>query len=259
MNRSCYSLIFVLSSPTKARSLNFGADFSAGYMGFYPPGALIESVLPEGYANATLTIPVEFFQASLERHFPEIPEEVLRSGAGMRIGQEEQTLLLRILSNLEHLMWYSPELLACPIRLRQIEDELLSAFLSGLRSGCANVVPQPSNLFCGRYRRLRQAHDFFLDHLHEPIYLDDLCAELNLTRRGVENLFRDLLGIAPLTYFRRKRLNEVRHTLLQSEPGSGAVKFAARGWGFLHQGHFAREYRSLFGESPSQTLSLHTR
>jgi AraC family transcriptional regulator, ethanolamine operon transcriptional activator len=25
-------------------------------------------------------------------------------------------------------------------------------------------------------------------------------------------------------------------------------------WGFLHMGHFSRNYRDLFGETPSETL-----
>jgi AraC family transcriptional regulator, ethanolamine operon transcriptional activator len=28
----------------------------------------------------------------------------------------------------------------------------------------------------------------------------------------------------------------------------------ATDWGFWHMGHFARDYRAMFGESPSRTL-----
>jgi len=254
MAHSCYTLVFVLASSTKARSFNFASEYTDGYMGFYPPGSVADAVTPEDYANATLTVPIADFHTALALHFPEAPEKVLRSGAGMRIGGVEQTRLRGLLARLEDSMWHSPELFAeSPIR-RQIEGELLAAFLAAMRSGCADLVPPPTNRAGGRLRRLREARDFLAAHTHEPVYLDDLCTTLGLTRRGVENLFQDLLGISPLAYLRHQRLHGARSALLEAAPAAGAVKFAALKWGFLHQGRFARDYYALFGEKPSATL-----
>lgn len=62
----------------------------------------------------------------------------------------------------------------------------------------------------GRLRRLRQARDYITDHLHEPITLEDLCGTLGLSRRGVELLFQDLLGIGPSAFLRHQRLPRMR-------------------------------------------------
>jgi AraC family ethanolamine operon transcriptional activator len=106
----------------------------------------------------------------------------------------------------------------------------------------------------GRHRRLRQARDFLAAHVHEPIYLDDLCAALGLTHRAVENIFHDFLGLSPTAYLRHQRLHGVRRALIRATPAAGAVKRAALEWGFWHQGHFSHDYYALFGEHPAETL-----
>ena len=254
MARTCYTLVFVLACPEKGRSFNFSVEHTDGYMGFFPPGGAIDARTPKGYANATLTVPAADFHAALAQHFPEAPAKLLRSGAGMRIGPVEQTRLRGLLARLEHSLWHSPEMFAASKVRRQVERELLATFLDALRSGCADLVPPPTHRTGGRHRRLRQAREFLAARTREPIYLDDLCTTLGLTRRGVENLFQDLLGISPITYLRHQRLHGARRALLQAPPAPGAVKHAALEWGFLHQGHFARDYRRLFGESPVDSV-----
>ena len=117
------------------------------------------------------------------------------------------------------------------------------------------MVPRPGLRIEGRLRRLRQARDYLSERLHERVSLADLCGELGLSRRGVELLFQDSLGIGPSAFLRHQRLHGVRRTLRTTPPVPGAIKESALQWGFWHMGHFSREYRSLFGESPSMTLS----
>jgi len=255
MALACYTLVFVLACPAKGLSINFSTAHTDGYMGFFPPGGMLDAVTPEGYSQASLTVPAVEFHAALEQHFPEAPAKVLRGGALMLIGPVAQARLRGLLAHLEEALWHTPELFAGSLIRRQVERELLAGFFSALRSGCADLVKPPSNRVGGRLRRLRQAREFLAAHTHEPIYLDDLCATLGITRRGVEKLFQDLLGLSPITYQRHQRLHGVRRALLHAAPASGAVKNAALRWGFLHQGRFAHDYRSLFGESPSDTLT----
>jgi AraC-like DNA-binding protein len=44
----------------------------------------------------------------------------------------------------------------------------------------------------------------------------------------------------------------------EDNPGSWTFKQLAIEWGFLHMGHFSRNYRDLFGETPSETLMRDT-
>jgi AraC family ethanolamine operon transcriptional activator len=79
-----------------------------------------------------------------------------------------------------------------------------------------------------------------------------------MSQRGVEVLFQDSLGIGPTAFIRHQRLHGVRRELLEARQEHGLVKELALKWGFWHMGHFSRNYRQLFGESPSVTLGRST-
>jgi AraC-like DNA-binding protein len=254
MPAECFTLIYVRACPTTGRSFNFGVEHTDGYMGFFPPGGLADAVTPAGYANATLTIPAPCFHAALATAFPDMPETILASGAGMRVGPHEQSRLRALLDLCEAMIWQPGTAPLPPLARQQLDRAVLEGFLAALRSGCGNLVPPPAPRLAARHRRLRQARDFVAAHIHEPIHLDDLCAALSLSHRGAQNLFQDLLGVNPITYLRHQRLHGVRRALRIAPPGPGSVKRAALEWGFLHHGRFAAEYRELFGESPSKTL-----
>jgi AraC family ethanolamine operon transcriptional activator len=85
--------------------------------------------------------------------------------------------------------------------------------------------------------------------------MDELCAVSGLSRRGLEYLFVDLLGVSVSEFLHKLRLRRVRRELLASDPHQGSVKRCALDWGFWHLGRFAAEYRALFGENPSETLN----
>jgi AraC family ethanolamine operon transcriptional activator len=46
----------------------------------------------------------------------------------------------------------------------------------------------------------------------------------------------------------------VRRLLLGADPDQVRIGSIAAAWGFLNAGHFARDYRYLFGELPRDTL-----
>jgi AraC-like DNA-binding protein len=255
MPQDCFTLIFVVACPQVGYSFNFAIEHADGYMGFFPPGGALDAVTPAGYRNATLTVPVAEFQAGLARYFPQAPDALLARGAGMRVGAAEQARLRALIEALEQLIWDPLEPLTSADVRRHLGRRLLATFLAALRSGCEDLVGPPAPRTAARHRRLRQARDYLAEHAHDPVYLDDLCASLGLEHRAVENLFHDFLGVTPTTYLRHQRLHGVHRTLRRTAAAPGAVKRAALEWGFWHQGHFTHYYRSLFGESPSETLA----
>jgi AraC-like DNA-binding protein len=260
MPQDFYTMVFVTECPEKGRSFNFTIEHADGYMGFFPPGGMLDAYTPEGYANATLTVPATVFLAAVEQSFPEIPDGILKRGAGMRIGPAEQTRLRGLLSAVMAGMEDRTKPLADGMVRKPLESALLDVFLTALRSGCGSIAPNPGRRMEGRLRRLRQARDYMAGHLHQPIHLDDLCGMLGMSRRGVEVLFQDSLRIGPSAFLRHQRLHGVRRALMTASPSHGVVKETALSWGFWHMGHFSREYQSLFGEKPSMTLarSLHS-
>lgn len=254
MPENCYTLVFVTKCPQTGRSFNFGIEHKDGYMGFFPPGGIIDAYTPEGYENAMLTVSAAVFLSAVERAYPEMPEALLKNGAGLRIGAEEQVrlreLLRAVLSISENPI--HPEF--CQFVRSQLEADLLSAFLSALADGGIFANNKPKLRAERRQRKLRQARDYITENCHIPVRLEDLCLELDMSKRGVELLFQDLLGVGPNAFIRNQRLHGVRKALLLADAAPGIVKHTAYTWGFWHLGHFSRGYQSLFGELPTTTL-----
>ena len=108
------------------------------------------------------------------------------------------------------------------------------------------------------FQRRKQIVDkvklFLNQHQDEPVTVTQLCDIANASRRTLQYSFETVLGISPLQYLRISRLNGVRRTLMLSNPTTVIADVAAQ-WGFWHQSQFAKDYKQLFGELPSQTLN----
>ncbi|WP_424990921.1 helix-turn-helix domain-containing protein [Fluviibacterium sp. S390] len=108
-----------------------------------------------------------------------------------------------------------------------------------------------------RARRIcRQAHAFAEERwsLHDPPTIVELCTAAGVSERTLQYAFRTHFGLSPMTYLRLLRLNRVRDILVDASPGTTSVTAIAMDHGFLHLGRFARDYKRLFGQSPSATL-----
>ncbi|WP_250538843.1 MULTISPECIES: helix-turn-helix domain-containing protein [unclassified Caballeronia] len=101
---------------------------------------------------------------------------------------------------------------------------------------------------------VRRAHDLVLARPEQPISVLDLCEKLRVSRRTIQNSFQSVTQMNPVSYLRAVRLAQVRRLLTTTSQGEVPVREAAMRWGFTNLGHFASDYKSLFGELPSQTL-----
>ena len=79
--------------------------------------------------------------------------------------------------------------------------------------------------------------------------VEGLAGELGLSVRGLQRLFAEHVGIGPKWVIRRYRLHEVTARM---EAG-GAIDWAALAadLGYADQGHFIRDFKSMFGEPPT--------
>jgi AraC family ethanolamine operon transcriptional activator len=98
------------------------------------------------------------------------------------------------------------------------------------------------------------AEDFALTQTDDHLYVSDLCRVAGVSERTLEYAFKEVTGLAPVTYLIRLRLHRVRRSLLEATQGTTTVSTEALNWGFWHFGEFSRAYRECFGELPSDTL-----
>lgn len=147
-----------------------------------------------------------------------------------------------------------PGSLALPAMARLIEADLMPLLVEALVAGVGEGVrlERPP----ARIDVVKQVQDWIHDHPHEPTTLADLCERAHISRRTLIQGFRDHLGMGPMAYLKIHRLHGVRRQLLAADPQQLRVGNLASEWGFMNAGHFARDYRCLFGELPRDTLRI---
>ena len=101
-------------------------------------------------------------------------------------------------------------------------------------------------------QHVKRAVAYLRDNMADRITLADLTSACGVSERTLLKQFQTFLGIAPLAYLRRLRLNAVRNELAK-RGNDNPIADIALGCGFSHLGRFAAEYRRLFGETPSAT------
>jgi len=84
--------------------------------------------------------------------------------------------------------------------------------------------------------------------------LAELCGAAGVSQRWLHKSFVDVLGVSPYRYIRLARLSKARELLTSGETKPAVVKRVSLSLGYRLSGRFAADYRSLFGENPSDTL-----
>jgi AraC-like DNA-binding protein len=79
--------------------------------------------------------------------------------------------------------------------------------------------------------------------------VENLADEVGISVRGLQRLFAEHVGIGPKWVIRRYRLREVTERMA----AGGVIDWAALAadLGYADQGHFIRDFKSMFGEPPT--------
>ncbi|MCR5866223.1 MAG: helix-turn-helix domain-containing protein [Aquincola tertiaricarbonis] len=135
---------------------------------------------------------------------------------------------------------------------RMALQTLLDQLLGLLCGRAAEDGPPADTAASRRLATVMLARELVSRPMNHTTTVDELCAELHLTRRTLQNHFRSVVGDSPADFLKAVRMNACRRKLRE---GGATVQDVAAQWGFFHMGHFAHDYKQMFGELPSQTLS----
>lgn len=97
--------------------------------------------------------------------------------------------------------------------------------------------------------RVRQAAHYIEQRIDNPPSVDAIARYAGVGRRQLERAFGQALGVTPMAFQRRLRL-EYSSWLLLNNPRS--ITQTALDCGFSDGAHFSREFRAHFGMSPRQ-------
>ncbi|MCW6008175.1 AraC family transcriptional regulator [Micromonospora sp. CPCC 205371] len=91
-----------------------------------------------------------------------------------------------------------------------------------------------------------------------PFTVRDLANMAGVSVRSLQEGFREYVGMPPMAYLRRVRLERVHADMSAANGRSETVASVAHRWGFTHLGRFAQAYRAVYGDLPAQTLRRRT-
>lgn len=156
---------------------------------------------------------------------------------------------------------------AAAARLHAIIRSVCSGIVPG-RLGSGAVVPllasaledldehhvERSQCLNRRFAAVRACEAHMREHVGSTLTLSTLSQVAHMRSRSLINAFEAITGYSPMDYLKRLRLNGVYTSLRQADRKQIRIIDVAMDWGFWHMGHFTRDYRILFGETPSETL-----
>jgi transcriptional regulator GlxA family with amidase domain len=137
-----------------------------------------------------------------------------------------------------------------PIRLA---TRGLSMTIHGWVTNVAEMPVTRSNTSCRAL--VARAEQLALADPDESLHISALCRALEVSERTLRKAFHSTRGAAPCRHLRMLRLSRARRALLSADGDRATVTEIASCFGFGELGRFSVEYRKVFGESPSQTLS----
>jgi transcriptional regulator GlxA family with amidase domain len=100
--------------------------------------------------------------------------------------------------------------------------------------------------------RVAEALAFIAEHFREPITADQIAEAGGYSQRGMQDAFRRDLGRTSTDLMIELRLRAARDALTDALE-TRTVKEIAMSSGAQHAGRFSTRYRTLFGETPTQT------
>lgn len=121
---------------------------------------------------------------------------------------------------------------------------------------------QPASLPAFTLRQRQRIVELTRTHidqnLDKRLDIEGLARLAGVSRRTLARSFQETLGEPPQSYIARMRLHRIREDLLACGQRATIAEVSNR-WGISELGRMAARYRSLFGESPSQTRTRSAR
>jgi AraC family ethanolamine operon transcriptional activator len=226
-----------------------GSEFGPQDLLVGTPGVEMDMVSQAGYGGATASLPLELVRETADccgwMHTVQAPTSSI-----VRLEQHKADKLRTRLSEV------FSEAIARPFNNQAAtwalskQENLLRAVLRSMSDPAPKTAPISNG---ERARVLKAALAAIKDRPEDVLTVSDLCRIAKASERTLDYAFNERFGLAPAHYMKARRLNGARNELCQGHEPVTKIADIANKWGFWHLGQFARDYRSWFGELPSDT------
>lgn len=217
-----------------------------------PGGKEFELTTPDDFSILGVVISQDvLYQYIGALNDPEWLLQRLNQGTALMVEPDKKATLCAFIRQALWHSCHSPGWMKQKNAEKVLQHNLLTTLISFLE----NVQPS-SDQTQGKHQRklIAFAREYVLSQTSEPVTVLELCRQLHVSRRTLQNAFQNVLGIGPNAWLKIIRLNAVRRELISPRSQHHTVQDAAMQWGFWHLGQFSSDYQKLFNEKPSLTL-----
>jgi AraC-like DNA-binding protein len=132
-----------------------------------------------------------------------------------------------------------------------LEQQLIEALIECLSTG--SMIAETRSAIS--HRDVARRFEALLQAQPERAFrMTEISEALGVRPRTLSLVCEEQLGMGPVEYVRRRRMQLVYRALRRGNPDIAGIAGIARQSGFRSLGRFAAEYRALYGELPSDTL-----
>ena len=179
-----------------------------------------------------------------------------RSGSSPGARMDSEPALLERVRSLVSRMCADDETvnIVDPVRAHAAEEELLTAVSQLLLASTGASDRHVGRPQVSRGRVIARCLELISERQGQPLFISDLCRVTQVSERTLRNIFQEYFGAAPMRLLLVRQLREIRSALLAADPAEQTVTKVAARFGVWDFSLFARNYRALYGEAPSETL-----
>jgi AraC-like DNA-binding protein len=167
-----------------------------------------------------------------------------QSSRGMATGK----VTLPLLSTFQRLIDLLDEPKDIPILAPIIEREIFYRLLVSEQGARLRQIASAGS----QSQQIARAIDWLKSNFTQPLRIDDLAAQVNMSTSTFHHHFRSVTAMSPLQYQKWLRLNEARRLLLTENQDATTAAFQV---GYESPSQFSREYSRLFGAPPLRDIT----
>lgn len=242
------AVTFVLSCP--GRGVMAGSDVATGDALIWPADATYDGIAPGGYRWATVILPRSTLYDVVRAR--SIADERPPTLCLVRMPSSIRSTVRGLLREMR--AWDEPGREAIPDAVGEAWcDRWLELATWALRTSAP--PPTPATSMANAVHIVRTTEAYLLARLAAVVYVEDVCREVGVAERTLDVAFRTVLGTSPMRYLETLRAHAVFRDLRRTGADApGTVHEAEARAGVTHGARFARRYRSVFGENPTDTF-----
>lgn len=203
-----------------------------------------------GSVHTTFTLPGEEVARILQGAFGRPANERLAIAATIDLASADGATIAALLAAMEAGLTGEAPLAQTPQAARPLRDALVLLVLARCPNPYAAWFEAP--VAAPAPWQIRRAVAFIDAHEAGLLTVQEVAEAVGIGLRSLQEGFRRHKHVSPHDYIKQTRLARVRSELLDPT-STRSIEAIARHWGFVNRGHFALDYRTAFGEQPSQT------